>query len=318
MVTPLEYLGITAIFYAIRPDFSADVDSIERLLSRRARAVIVVHYFGFVAPLDEVRRLCDTRRVRLIEDCAHAFYSSVGGVPVGGVGDYAIASPMKFMPAFDGGALIARADSPAPAIELHGAGIAYQSKAVIDVFERAGEAHTLTGCNTILRAAAKLKRRIRKRRSNGNSIAMTRSVAVPSAVEGGFDFDARWLTTEPALLSRTIMRSARRAPIASRRQSHYVRLAEAFAGIAGIELPLPRLAEGVVPYVFPILARDGERAFWALWNRGVQVFRWEFTETQSCQVTRRLARGLLQLPCHQTLSATAMDELIDAVRGFFK
>jgi dTDP-4-amino-4,6-dideoxygalactose transaminase len=318
MVTPLEYLKLVPVFYAIRPDFNVDLESIERLLSPRARALVVVHYFGFPAALAELQRLCDARGVPLIEDCAHALYSQVDGVAVGGVGDYAIASPMKFAPALDGGALVAHARAAAPAICSHGAGLRYQSKAVLDVLERGAQARTVTGLNTVLRAAVAVKRRIRARRKFQDAKEVARSVAVPAAVEGGFDFDPRWLDVDPALLSRWIMRGARREPIAAARRSRFAALAQALRGLGGVELPLPELPEGAVPYVFPILVRDGERAFWSLWNAGVQVFRWELTETQSCPVTRRYARGLLQLPCHQTLDAAAMAELITGVRRCFQ
>jgi len=305
MVTPLAWMGLKPVFYPLRADLTPDPAVISSLTSARTRALLVVHYFGFSSPLTQLREHCSARGLALVEDCAHAFYTQdASGAPLGRTADYAICSPMKFLPLFDGGALVTRSSVPAPSVQMHSPGMGYEIKAAVDVLERAAELSTLAGVSGLIRAASALKRMIRKRPA----------VAVPAAVEGGFGFDPAWLSVQPSAVSRGLAAHADRAAIADARRRHYRQLVERLSGMSGIELPFPTLDSGTVPYVMPLLADDGERLFWHLRSCGVQIFRWEFTETQSCPVTRSYARRLLQLPCHQSLSQPDIDRIVSSVR----
>ena len=75
MVDPVVWRGVNAVFYRLHPDTSPDVDDIAHRLTSRTRAVLVVHYFGFPQPLEQLRAFCDAHVLILIEDCAHAFFA---------------------------------------------------------------------------------------------------------------------------------------------------------------------------------------------------------------------------------------------------
>ena len=91
-------------------------DHVDALLSRsagspgeRPRALIAVHLYGEACDLDALGALCDHHGVALIEDCAQATGTLVGGRPVGTRGRFAAFSfyPTKNLAAFgDGGALV--------------------------------------------------------------------------------------------------------------------------------------------------------------------------------------------------------------------
>ncbi|HKR99730.1 MAG TPA: DegT/DnrJ/EryC1/StrS family aminotransferase, partial [Candidatus Dormibacteraeota bacterium] len=70
-------------------DFNLDVQEVERLITPRTRAVIAVHCFGYPAPIERLRELCDERGLILIEDSAQAVGAHVGddGQRTGTVGD---------------------------------------------------------------------------------------------------------------------------------------------------------------------------------------------------------------------------------------
>lgn len=67
-------------------------ESIERVLSPRTRAVVVVHLYGYVADMPAIAALCKERGLILIEDAAQAIGAEIGGVKAGAFGDMAIFS----------------------------------------------------------------------------------------------------------------------------------------------------------------------------------------------------------------------------------
>jgi dTDP-4-amino-4,6-dideoxygalactose transaminase len=86
-----------------------DRASVERCLSDKTRAVILVHLYGQVREASEWVRYCASRNLLLIEDCAQAHGAAEGGVTAGAFGHAGAYSfyPTKNLGCFgDGGALI--------------------------------------------------------------------------------------------------------------------------------------------------------------------------------------------------------------------
>lgn len=61
--------------------------SIERVLTSRTKAIIVVHYAGYPCDMPAIVELCRQRDLKLIEDVAHAPGANVGGQSCGTWGD---------------------------------------------------------------------------------------------------------------------------------------------------------------------------------------------------------------------------------------
>jgi dTDP-4-amino-4,6-dideoxygalactose transaminase len=99
-------LGARPVFCDIDPaTFCVTVDAVERALTPRTRAIIPVHLFGNVAPIDELREL----GLPVVEDAAQAAGSTYNGKRAGSLGDLATFSffPSKNLPCLgDGGAVI--------------------------------------------------------------------------------------------------------------------------------------------------------------------------------------------------------------------
>jgi dTDP-4-amino-4,6-dideoxygalactose transaminase len=68
------YCGGTPVFADVggAHDLSLDPADVERKLTPRTKAVCVVHFAGYPAPIRELAELCADRGVALIEDAAHA------------------------------------------------------------------------------------------------------------------------------------------------------------------------------------------------------------------------------------------------------
>ncbi len=75
--------------------------------NRKTRCVLVIHEFGFPCPIGKI--LPYTKNgIPIIEDCAYALGSRIGGAAVGTIGDYAVYSLPKIYPIPFGGILVAK------------------------------------------------------------------------------------------------------------------------------------------------------------------------------------------------------------------
>jgi len=106
----------------------ADVDSehftitranVKAKITSRTKAVIVVHLYGQVAEVNEIKVLCNSSNLFLIEDCSQAHLSSEQGVMAGSTGDCGVFSfyPTKNLGAFgDAGCVMTNHDALAEKI----------------------------------------------------------------------------------------------------------------------------------------------------------------------------------------------------------
>ncbi|MGH9917519.1 MAG: DegT/DnrJ/EryC1/StrS family aminotransferase [Nitrososphaerales archaeon] len=88
-----------------------DPKSVERCIGRRTRAILLVHLYGRIGPVEELRDLAASHGLDLIEDCAQAHGASLGGRAAGSFGRMAAWSfyPTKTLGAVgDGGAVTTR------------------------------------------------------------------------------------------------------------------------------------------------------------------------------------------------------------------
>jgi len=86
-----------------------------RTFTERTRAIFAIHEFGVPhGRLQTLRKLADSHRIPLIEDCAHTLDSYQDGVVVGSIADFTICSFPKIFPVPYGGALIGSPVSSKP------------------------------------------------------------------------------------------------------------------------------------------------------------------------------------------------------------
>ena len=68
-------------------NWNITVDSIEKVITKKTKAVVVVHYAGYPCDMKPIVKLCQEKSLYLIEDCAHAPGASIDGKGVGSWGD---------------------------------------------------------------------------------------------------------------------------------------------------------------------------------------------------------------------------------------
>jgi len=105
----LEIALRAADFSDMSPDdYCADVDDLLGRMTADTAAVIVVHIAGFISKdIDRLRNECRARKVKLIEDCAHAHGSTWQGREAGSLADVGCFSlyPTKVLTCGVGGVL---------------------------------------------------------------------------------------------------------------------------------------------------------------------------------------------------------------------
>jgi dTDP-4-amino-4,6-dideoxygalactose transaminase len=69
-----------------RDSGNVTVESIERVISPRTRAIIPVHLGGWPCDMDGIMSLAESRDIKVLEDCAQAHGAAVSGRPVGSIG----------------------------------------------------------------------------------------------------------------------------------------------------------------------------------------------------------------------------------------
>lgn len=95
----------------VEPDkfYQIDAERIEEKITRKTKAIMVVHLYGHVAQMDRIIELCKEYDLKLIEDCAQSHGAYFGEQMTGTFGDAGCFSfyPSKNLGAFgEGGAVI--------------------------------------------------------------------------------------------------------------------------------------------------------------------------------------------------------------------
>jgi perosamine synthetase len=316
MVEPVVWLRAAPVFYRIRPDTGVDLDDVRRRITPRTRVLLITHYFGFPQDNRALREFCDRHDLKLIEDCAHAFFGEFAGRPVGAFGDYAIASAMKFFPIYDGGCLTSARHSLGE-LRLESGGAAFELKSALNMLEYAVEYRRLGVARVLLTPLLKLKNALwALRRADpgepGESLG-------PGASDGDYAFDPAWVSTRMSATSRLALATLSTERIVERRRANYQKLHDALSDRVGATPLFPELPNRVVPYVYPLRVDDPTYVFPRLKRQAVPIlrfgeYRWPQMDPQICPVSADLSRRLLQFPCHQELSFAEIDWIVERVR----
>ncbi len=107
-------LGAKPVFADIRPDtYNIDPSELDRRVTPRTRAIVVVHLYGLAADMDPIMAFAKARNLPLIEDNAQAIGASYKGLPTGSIGDVACISfyPTKNLGAYGDAGMVVT-DSP--------------------------------------------------------------------------------------------------------------------------------------------------------------------------------------------------------------
>jgi perosamine synthetase len=102
----IRYVGATPVFAEIQPEnYNLDIADVERRITKKTKAILLVHQIGMPANIDAFKKLCSNYNLRLIEDAACAIGSAYKGEKIGSHSDLVCFSfhPRKVISTGDGG-----------------------------------------------------------------------------------------------------------------------------------------------------------------------------------------------------------------------
>lgn len=312
MVEPVQAVQARPVFYQVRADLSVDLGHLETKIGKATRALLATHYFGFPQDMTAIRALADRHGLRVIEDCAHAFFGLVQNRAVGTLGDYAIASARKFFPIHDGGCLVSMRH-PVENLELRPVGLIFHMKAAINIVEEAfafGRARVLF---LLLRWPLRLKDAVWRTLKPSADHKSVSSIGPVASVEFRY-FAPERMDRAMSFPSRAIMVLSGKGRIVERRRSNFRRMVAGLSGLPNGRPLYDLLPDSVVPYMVPFVIDQPEIVFPVLKRRGVPIYRWETLATDGCSVSNDYAQRLLQLPCHPELREAEIDWMIACIR----
>jgi dTDP-4-amino-4,6-dideoxygalactose transaminase len=91
-LAPLIYGAIPVFADVDEESGCLDPKSVASLISKRTKAIIIVHQFGFPADMDAIMDLAAQNDLYVIEDCAQAHGATHKNRPVGSIGDIGVFS----------------------------------------------------------------------------------------------------------------------------------------------------------------------------------------------------------------------------------
>ena len=152
ITTPMTAIAtILAVIRAGATPVLADIDaatalldpaSVERVMTPRTKAVLLVHLYGRVADMDRWSEFCRARGIHLVEDCAQSHGAAWNGKLTGTVGSF---GAFSFYPTKNLGA-----KGDAGALVTHSAAIADRARMLRNYGTRTRYEHPVVGLNSRL------------------------------------------------------------------------------------------------------------------------------------------------------------------------
>jgi dTDP-4-amino-4,6-dideoxygalactose transaminase/predicted dehydrogenase len=85
--SPLMHLGAIPVFCDCLPNGTIDPAEIAKKITARTKAVVVSHMWGIPCKMHQIREICLSHNIMLLEDCSHAHGATIQGEMVGTFGD---------------------------------------------------------------------------------------------------------------------------------------------------------------------------------------------------------------------------------------
>ena len=105
---PLLYIGAKIKFADVDPKtMNISIESLKRLISKKTKAIVCVHYGGIPCDMSEIRKLAKKYKVKVIEDAAQALGAEFNNKKIGDISDFTTFSfqAIKHITTGDGGML---------------------------------------------------------------------------------------------------------------------------------------------------------------------------------------------------------------------
>ena len=291
-------------FFPVHARMRIDPREVIDRIGPETRAVYLIHYAGFPAPVEEIAAACRERGVLLVEDCALSLLSCDGARPLGSTGDAAIFCLYKTLPVPNGGAVVLRRGPPLglpggepPALKSTLAPIASSLLRTLEI--RGGRA------GWWLRAA------LRRLGNAASRVSMAEWVAT-----GTQHFDRARVGLSISPTSHVVAQAQDFAGIVERRRRNSFHL---LARLRNLSPPVfGELPPGVCPLFYPLQTRDKQAVLARLHANGIEAIDfWRVghpvVPPGTFPEVDQLRQSIVEIPCHQDLSPAVVDRIAVAV-----
>ncbi len=101
----IKYVGAKPVFAEVNKDYNLDIDDARNKITKKTKAILLVHQMGMPADIDAFQQLCKEKNIKFIEDAACAVGSEYKGKKIGCHSDLVCFSfhPRKVITTGDGG-----------------------------------------------------------------------------------------------------------------------------------------------------------------------------------------------------------------------
>jgi perosamine synthetase len=113
--------GATPILADVgQEDLNMSIDSIKKNITKKTKAIIPVHFAGMPCNMQQIMKIAKEKKIKIIEDCAHAIGSKINTKHVGTFGNAGCFSfyPTKNITTLEGGMIITNSKELAEKLKL--------------------------------------------------------------------------------------------------------------------------------------------------------------------------------------------------------
>ena len=311
LVEPILKYGANVTFYDIRRDGTPNFADIRARIDNQTRAAVVIHYFGFPQPIHELQELCRNHDLYLIEDCAHVLTCTTGETSLGDFGDISIFSWRKLLPLYDGGHLVLNNPNLQPAIGCQKPSLIFSLKVATNILEKAIDDSGIKLLKVMHRAVSLPWVITRQAMSKSG-----RQLRIARIDNYGIDFDPALANLEMTAVSKFLLSRLDIHAIIQRRRRNYLMLLEGMRSLPGVRAFFSQLAEGVCPWVFPLVIEGRKDAHLALRANGIPAVTWGGVVHSTLSVQEfpdagYLYEHLVMLPIHQSIDDAGIKIIIE-------
>lgn len=101
--------GAIPVFCDVTEEHTIDPEQIKLLITKRTKAIVVVHLYGVVADMEPILKIAKKHDLKIIEDCAQCFGGEFNGIKAGVIGDvgcYSFCQSKHFTTGGEGGMVV--------------------------------------------------------------------------------------------------------------------------------------------------------------------------------------------------------------------
>jgi len=312
VVEPILHYGCEVVFYNVNRDGIIDFEDISRRVDRHTKAIVAIHYFGILQPLQKLREFCHQYQLFLIEDCAHILMGNIGGKPIGSVGDVSIFSWRKFLPIYDGGLLVCNNVQCQPNLCWKKLDGWFQVKIIKNLFEKCLYDMSRRMTPVELRHDS---REPTTQSSQCQEVSCDQIQAKTHVAE----FDSSQLSWPMSRWSQSILRKINLAEIVQKRKENSNVLCKAMGQLSEVYPWSSAGADGVCAWAFPIVVPNRKDVHIKLREKGIQAFSWEGVIHPTLPIekfpeAKFLYEHLVLLPNQQSLTQHEINLVIRGVK----